>query len=1128
MEKMKKSQGRKQRTFRGLSLVALLLCGLLIGVQLIAQISDYKLFINNIFGAQSAGISGSIDAYAFTSDYQNTVEMYTARVNLVEQLGEEGCVLLKNDAVGDQKSLPLRQNGDEAAKSVTVLGTSAYTYKKDGSLRGNSTLGDASRTLYGGIVGSTVTPKSVTVLNEQGNQIKINSPVDLKTALAAENVQINPTLEDVYNALPYVNTVSGSEANGSSGGPFSIGEPHISLAQCGSYQNYSDACFVMLSRSSGEGREYFPGQLNGVADKTDGSKSALSLSNDERNLIEVANQISNNVIVLLSSSVAMEIDELKTNDKVDSILWIGQPGGYGMSGIARVISGKASASGRLPDTYAVDASASPAAQNFGVTAQDGSGEFRWSNLSTYNNADNSHYVVLAEDMYVGYYYYETRYADCVRGEGNAKDPVGLGYAAREKNASEWKYEDEVAYTFGYGLSYADFTQEIVPDSLKVDLTEKTVSLDVKVTNNSNFTAKEVIELYVQTPYTEYDKKNAIEKPAIQLLNFDKVELEGGASTTVTITSDIKYFASYDEKVSHDGVTGGWILEKGDYYFAIGNGAHEALNNALHLEGYSQEELYLEEGSSLNVNGAILWKPENDGVSFDGNGVNSSLFATSESGYPVQNQLQDADYNYFAGENAANSVTYLSRSDWNATFPKAYISLDLYEGMYKYLNEGQVYDFNSKNDQVTIDVEFGIDHGEEEDEEGNPLENMTLAEMKLAAFDDERWDYLLSQISFDEAWKLSPYGGTSCEPFASVAVPEAWQIDGPNGNVTRGVGDKAAKNGPLAVNVNDPNYGYYSNDMTAEPLTAATWNKALLEAQGEIFGEDMMWGRNVMAWAPGMNLHRTPFNSRNHEYYSEDPMLTNYLGTACVRGGLKKGAILAAKHFAFNTQESFREGLVQFMEEQSARELELRAYQGLFEDAKYINSLGHEVNALGMMTSFSRIGVCGVNAHTGLMKHIVRGEFGFKGLSSTDMVVGGRFFCPEDSVVNNVTFMATSNAENLLQMNWKEYSNKGLVKSDPYMMQSLYENMHYYMYAIANSSLLNGYTADSVVEVGGLEPWEVTFQVFVIITAVAAFALAGLSVAFGVVKRKKAVAEGEAPEDGAPADEIEINGKEEVE
>ena len=381
-----------------------------------------------------------------------------------------------------------------------------------------------------------------------------------------------------------------------------------------------------------------------------------------------------------------------------------------------------------------------------------------------------------------------------------------------------------------------------------------------------------------------------------------------------------------------------------------------------------------------------------------------------------------------------------------------------------------------------------------------MKNMVIAEMKGAAFDDANWEYLLEQISFDEAWLFAPYGGAYCEPFKSVNAPVVWQIDGPSGNVTAKMGERSPSSGVMGVADNDPNVDYYSSDMPCEPIVAATFNQELLEEQGEIFGEDSLWSRSAIMWAPGMNLHRTPFNSRNHEYYSEDPMLTNLCGTAFVRGGVRKGMILSAKHFAFNTQESYREGLTQFMEEQSARELELRGFQGLSEDVDFVNEQGNEVNALGLMTSFSRIGVCGVNAHTGLMKNILRGEWGFKGLISTDMVVEGRFFNPQDAVINNVTFMATSNGANLLKNFWNnEYNDKNKVRNDPNLCKALYENMHYYMYAIANSSALNGYDANTVVETDKLSGWEKALIGCGIAFGALSF---GLLATFAVVSLKK--------------------------
>jgi beta-glucosidase len=153
-----------------------------------------------------------------------------------------------------------------------------------------------------------------------------------------------------------------------------------------------------------------------------------------------------------------------------------------------------------------------------------------------------------------------------------------------------------------------------------------------------------------------------------------------------------------------------------------------------------------------------------------------------------------------------------------------------------------------------------------------------------------------------------------------------------------------------------------------------------------------------------------------------------------------------------------------------------------------------------MTSFSRIGVAGVNAHTGLMKNILRGEWGYKGLISTDMVVGGRFFNPEDSVVNNVTFMATSNAENLLNNFWPEYNDKNKVKNDPVLCKALSENMHYYMYSIANSNALNGYDSDTVVD-NSLYGWQYAIKVIYWVLGAGTIVLAAACVVVDIKSRK---------------------------
>ncbi len=1030
-----KTKKSPKRLLRGLGVVAAFLCALCIGAESVAASGDYKSMVDGMLGGGSA-TSGSSEAYAYTSEFDSVTQMLTERVKIAEQLAAEGNVLLKNTG-----ALPLRQSGDNSAKKVTVLGNRPYTYTTANVLR------DERLTFYGGITGSRIYEQTVTT-----NEGAISGPVTLERALAGENISINPALPAFYSTKPYSPLPAGSESADAAGGAYDIQEPAIALSDTGNYQDYDDACIVVIGRPSGEGRDYLPGK-SGVKNGST-QKSALGLSDEERNLITVANQIApGKVIVLLNSAVTIEIDELKNDSRVNSILWIGLPGVYGLNGTARVISGKESPSGYLPDAYAVEASKAPAAQNFGDGNPDGTAKFTWSN-GNYTRPSNGHYVVMAESIYTGYYYYETRYADAVMGDTGAKSAVGA-----VTGATEWKYQDEVSYSFGYGLSYTTFTQKIVPSSFVYNATEKTVSVDVTVQNTGEYAGKTSVQLYVQTPYTDYDKAHGVEKSAIQLITFEKSDLlQPNESQTLTLTADIKYFASYDKTLSHDGVTGGYIMDEGTYYFGIGNGAHEALNNIL-VGGRGVEEtaIYQEDGASVNADGYYAWDISHEsGFAFNGDDIDVTYFAQSENGVTIQNQMADADYNYF---NTGMGVTYLTRSNWSGTFPTSYIGLSTaqeMDGVLKY--NGSAYTIKAGGEKGA-NVAFGVDHSEEYDENtGVPLENTDIASYKGKKFDDSSWDFLLQQISFDEAWQFAPLGGASCEPFPSVNAPRVWQIDGPNGNVTRGYVDNnlAPTTGTMAVSKTDPNAKYKSADMPCAPTIAATFNRDLVEREGEMFGEDNLWSRNPIMWAPGTNLHRAQFNSRNHEYYSEDPMLTNILGTSFVRGGIKKGSILSAKHFAFNTQESYREGLCQFFEEQSGREMELKAFQGMVEDVNFIDDLGNEVDALGLMSTFSRIGVCGANGHTGMMKNILRKEWGFKGLISTDMVSRTGFFNPQDCVINNVTFMATSSGESFLaQADWATYSNKTLIKSDNNMLNALYENMRYYMYAIANSSALNG-------------------------------------------------------------------------
>ena len=470
---------------------------------------------------------------------------------------------------------------------------------------------------------------------------------------------------------------------------------------------------VTLARAATENGNYMPGEDGVNPEQSLNQTDPLGLSDTEREIIQAAvdakKSAGGKVIVLLNNASAMEIDEIKNNTGVDAILQIGLPGGYGFYGVADILSGAANPSGHLTDTYAVKNSNSPAAQNYG--------NFEYTNADSAYSINSA--LVEAEGIYTGYKYYETRYADCVLGQGNASDAVG------SVNGTSWQYDTEVSYPFGYGLSYTTFSQTL--DSLEVDLAAKTVTAAVTVTNTGGAAGKDVVQLYVSLPYTEYDQKNQVEKSAVQLLDYAKTELlNPGESVTVTITADAQDMTSWDSTIDNEaGTKGCFILDDGTYYFTLGNGSHEAVNNVLAAQGKTVSDGMTEDGNQDCVK---TWTLD----SFD-----STTFAYSANGTAVENQLGDADLNYYM----PGTVTYLTRSDWSGTWPKTYKDLTATEEMLEVLKNDLV-EIREQGDPAS--VTFGADNG------------LTLAALKgVEDINDPRWQQLIDQITLEEACATKP-------------------------------------------------------------------------------------------------------------------------------------------------------------------------------------------------------------------------------------------------------------------------------------------------------------------------------------------------------------------------------------
>lgn len=390
-----------------------------------------------------------------------------------------------------------------------------------------------------------------------------------------------------------------------------------------SFDSYNDVAIFVMTRIGGEGSD-----LNV-------SNSYLSLSDEEKSVLQAIKDGNfKKRIVLVNTFNTPELGWLDDYN-IDACLYIGGPGEVGMDAVTDILTGDINPSGHLADTYAYSVMSAPSMQNFG--------NFVYANADSITNKDSQKYLMYNEGIYVGYRYYETRYEDSVLNQGNATASVGVF----NSSANTWNYAQEVQFPFGYGLSYSTFTQKL--NSVNVDWANKKATVKVTVNNtSSNYAGKDVVEVYAQAPMTD----NGVEKSAIQLCGFAKTdEIQPGKSQEVTIEIDLRDIASYDYQNYKT-----YIMDEGDYYFAIGNDAHDALNNILALKGKNLSDGMTSVGDAGNAVKA-------NKASFD-----KDEYRLSKTNASITNQFETADINYYT-KGTSDEVKYLSRKDWNGTWPK---------------------------------------------------------------------------------------------------------------------------------------------------------------------------------------------------------------------------------------------------------------------------------------------------------------------------------------------------------------------------------------------------------------------------------------------------------------------------
>ena len=1007
-QKVKKPHGK---------LVWKILCGLfafLFAFMMIAGpiANNYATIINMVLGIESGVIMDDGDGKLpdrFTCEFEDTKDHEANAAAIVEQIVAEGAVLLLNR----NSALPLT-----GTEKVTLMGTSAASF------------------VYGG--------------GGSGGMDTSKFPT-LRAALEEDGFTVNPTMWDFYATgagSKYRSAMAGGALNNCipNNKEFLINEVPMNVFtdnEWNSVASYGDAAIMVIGRTGSEGKD-LP-----TSDGGDVSGNFLELSPEEQAILakladlKAAGTIKK-IVVLLNASNAVELDFLEPaicgkDYGIDACLWVGCVGQTGINAIGDLLSGKVNPSGRLVDTYCYDNTTSPAVQNVGVTAYTNAAA---QGLS-YSGTNNEYYVVYQEGIYVGYRYYETRYEDTVLGT------AGVG---------SYDYASTVAYPFGYGLHYSDVSY----GALAMKDNGSSLTFTVDVTNNGAADTKDSVLIYMQSPYTDYDRQNGIEKAAVELVGYTKVSVPAGQTVKAEVVVDKSELRTYDANGKKT-----YIVDAGNYYFSVGNGAHEALNSILMLKADKNDTAW----GKVDSNRIIGAGDKTHAVQYVQKAQDNTAYATAVTGKAVTNQLEHIDLNKY-DDDKTNDVTYVTRANWEGTMPKANMDDGKYAAAF----------VMAANDKMAADLKAipGSD-GQGTMPVMGKEGTLTLAHFIGIPLDGSitlpdgntyTWDDLMDMVTFDEMAKLIGQAYCSTTPVKTINKPSTKESDGPMGITAKLVG------------------GASSTSYTSEDVLAATFNIELIERMGASFGNDCLKSsRKAVSgvYAPGANTHRTPYSGRNFEYYSEDPFVAGKTCAAEIRGLNSKGVYAFMKHFALNDQETGRDGIAVWCNEQAAREIYLQAFEYPVEEADFAC----------VMTSFNRIGTVWAGADYNLLTNILRGEWGMKGCVQTDFANNNNYMDVIQGLMAGGDMWLCNDAAK-----WTPLLEAK--KDDPKVVSAMREATKHILYTVANSNAMNGMGYNTtVVEVRGW--WQDAIVYAQMGTGVLAVLFLIISILSGVKARKKAKA-----------------------
>lgn len=529
------------------------------------------------------------------------------------------------------------------------------------------------------------------------------------------------------------------------------------------------------------------------------------------------------------------------------------------------------------------------------------------------------------DKYDGGMYYSVDYEEGIY--------VGYRYyeTRGETDGEDW-YNANVVYPFGYGLSYTTFDWTVGDASASEIELGTTITVPVTVKNTGSVAGKEVVQLYASAPYT----LGGIEKAHKVLVGFAKTKLlQPGESETVTVSFDPYSAASYDYRDANNNGFSGYELEAGEYTLYVSRNAHE-----------SEKAIALKLAADVQ----IATDPTTD----------------SE----VVNRYTDSE-NFLDSDWQLDAM--LSRADWEGTWPTPQTAQQ-HAGTDRLYEEIRSEEHNNPTD---FDSEEYPWFGEEPTLTLRDLLPSAEAEgyEPVVSYDDERWEELMMGCDEEEMIALINNGAYHTLAMESVGLPATIHGDGPSGFTC--FMSKEQVNGTC--------------QYVSEPVMASTWNINLMNELGEAIGEEGTIGDKATGqpyssiYAPGVNIHRSPFGGRCSEYFSEDPFISGMMGAAEVQGIQSRGVLPTVKHFVANEQETHRSigGDLSWLSEQALREIYLKPFE-------YTVKLGE---TRGIMTSFNRIGTRWTGGDYRLLTEILRNEWGFNGLVICDFNTIPQYMIP---------------------------------------------------------------------------------------------------------------------------------------